>query len=357
MERHPLVAMMQHEYTRKEHEKLRKEAKKPDFELPETPTLENPDFIVNKGYVYSLSGKVQMGAVGFDTFGMGSGHQSARSLWDSDQEEVYNYEGYERINTQVMVWNNLDFKEPVAILANSLYQVFKTHIGRSFDDSDFEQVVPLVDKILQSFFKKEKDKDYEHINTKAVQSLFENLAKTTSFWSDCELVVKFVTNSDYPYTRYTATNSDYNDLIQDIHYTEDSEERLTGLYFHTGMDVRCGFSSPVFGVQSDDRIEPVGFSLYYPLEEEFGKDYEHMDLTGFLRQHGEQCPYEDQGSGVTYWLRENGWIEIILKQEDKIGDKNYSYYTNREVVLTKKTIEFINKHNPRQKKLDEFLEK
>ncbi|MCK5139592.1 MAG: hypothetical protein KAQ85_07115 [Thermodesulfovibrionia bacterium] len=354
MVRHPLVAFMQHVYTRKKHVELRKKAKKIEVKLPDIPTVENPDFIVNEDYVHSLAGTVQMGAAGFDTFGMGSGHQTARSLWDARSHEIsYNYEGDERINTAAMVWSNLNFKTDKAILANSLFQVFVTHIDRSFYEPDFEAILPLIEKILESFFKNEKDKDYEHINTDSVKSLFKNLAETKSYYRDCELMVEFITNSDYSYTRYTANNED-NDLIQDIHYTEDGNEYLTGLYFHTGCDVRCGFSSPIFGTQSDDRLQRTASGLYYRLEEKFGKDYEHQDLAGFLQNNGVKVPYSDQGSMLTYFLREKGWIEIVLNEEDRIGERN-RYYTDREVVLTQKAIEFINKHNPRQQELDQFF--
>jgi len=359
MEQHPIVSLMQNAYTKSEHEKLRKEAKKIEFKLPDSPTLEKPDYIVNEDLVHSLAGTVQMGAVGFDTFGMGSGHQTARSLWDvKGQEEIYNYDGDERLNTAAVVWNNLDFGNPRAVLANSLYQVFAEHIGRSFDEDEFDEILPLIRKILRSFWKVEKDHiEYSHINTKNVKKLFEKLTETSSFWADCELMVKFISNTKYAGTVYTYS-TEFNDLTQDVHYTMDEGREFAGLYFHTGCDARCGFSSPVFGTLTDEWIETTSMGFYHQLEEEFGKDYEHMDLLSFLRSNSDslpdcdgRIPYEDEGSGTTYWLRENGWITIELNEQDKVGN----YYTDREVKLTEKAIIFIKVHNPRQKKLDEFV--
>ena len=358
MAQNPLITLMQHAYTKAEHEKLRKEAKKIEFKIPEKPTLENPDFIVNEDYIHSLAGTIQMGAVGFETFGMGSGYKNARSLWDAkDYEVVYNYEGDERLNTAAVVWNNMDFNNPKSILANSLYQVFLEYVGRSFDEKEFDKITPLIEKILESYYKSEDiDPEVSHINIDSVKELFGKLTETSSYWADCKLMVEFITESDDIATIYTFGSS-YNDLTQDIHYSFDYNTDFCGLYFHTGCDARCGFSSPVFGFLVEGRIEESAMCLYHRLDY-LGDDYKNVELVELIRKNYDptekegRIPYEDEGSSLTYWLRENGWIEIILKEKDKVG----KYYIDREIKLTQKALDFIAKYNPRQKKLDEFLE-
>jgi len=359
MGQNPIVSLMQRGYTEQAHVKLRKEAKKIEFQMPEPQTLEKPDFIPTNDYVHSLAGTLQMGAVGFDTYGMGSGHRTARSLNEGRVRDIYNYDGDERINTAVMVCEEMDFTDSLAILANSLYEAFMNHIGRDFSDEDWESTIPLVEKIIESFFKtKRYDREYKHINLEAIKGLYIDLSKTTSFWDDCERLVEFI-STERAYTRYTANECDYNDLVQDVHYTLDNDGSLCGLYFHTGCDVRCGFSKPVFGILTEGYIDTNASSLYFDLGDVFGKDYEWKNFPTFLEENDVDVPREYTGSCVSYWLRENGWITITLDETERIGekdDKYGNYYADREIKLTQKAIDFIKRHNPRQKKLDEFVQ-
>lgn len=350
MVRNPLVSLMQHFYTKVAHDELRKSSKKIEFVLPEPQTMENPDYIPTEDLVHSLAGTVQMGAVGFDTFAYGSGSKTARGLYDAKgQTEVYNYDGHARISAAVLVWEELDFNDSLATLANSLYEAYTNQLSRDFDEVEWLSAVPLIEKIIESFFKvKRYDFEYKHITLEGIRGMFNELNKTSSYYRDCEILIEFITKNR-AYTGYTA-NSDFNDLTQDIHHTRDDETNLCGIYFHTGCDIRCGFSSPVFGILSEGYLDVSAMSVWIELDE-FGKDYQGKSLNEFLRENGEDAPSDGQGSYDTYELVENGWITIELNENDKVGN----YYTDREIVLTEKAKEFIKRHNPRQKKLDQYL--
>ncbi len=367
---------MQSIFTKEQHNKLREEAEVIEFKIPERPTLENPIFRVNEDYVHSLAGTIQMGAIGFDTFGMGSGHNTARGLWEAkNQLTVYFDEGQEYINSAAAVWEALDFKDPRAVIANSLYQIFIEYVGHGrseyspFNEEGFNEVLPIIRKVLRYFFKNVDDKqEYYHISTKTIKELFQKLTGTSSYYADCELVVEFITNGSSR-TMYTA-NVD-RDLTQDLHITvgENIEDNdLAGIYFHTGCDIRCGFSSPVFGV-GYEYLTIEGFfdlmfptvrytSFYYPLEPEFGKSYRDEQLPEFFTEKcdykaedGKFLPDEDDGNTLIWVLKEEGLIEIEVS--NRLGSSNF--YLDREIKLTEKAIKIIRDNNPNPTKLQKVI--
>jgi len=314
-----------------------------DFKIPDSPIPKNPQFIPNEDYIHYLSGSIASGAIGFETFGLGSAGNNSRNLYERGKNHLFLYskEGYKYINTPVMIWEILDFTHPLAILANSLYQIYQNQL-------DFR---PHTSKTIKALFKSLEGKIDMEINIDLIFKLFDELDKVTSYYKQCELILKFITGNN-PSSNYTYNIE--NDLTQNYHLSmvdidESEENSLVGVYFHTGCDVRCGFSSPVFGVVIDSGYNyENNVNIYFPVCEgdyipvnEIVDSKNCQEITEFLREHGfsPDVPlYCDSDWEIIDFYKNHGLFEV--KVSNPLTDKE-NYFGERELIPTEKLLNFL----------------
>jgi hypothetical protein len=365
-----LVKFMQSAYTKVEHDKVKEAAEPVELKLPEPLSETNPIFEPNLDYIHSLAGSPNVGVVGFETFGMGYGHQAGRRIATSEeakeQDVIYDDEGNPYVNAAVEVYNSLYMDTQESKIANTIFKIWSDHYNGNGYGSYVDRLVRWIhgddyDPELHGAID-EVTEDEEHFSFNQISKLIEEIEETSSYWAVCELIVKYVTENDYTSTNYTANNGD-NMITQDVHYTIGTDScPLAGVYFHTGGDIRCGFSAPVFGelgdLYIDDRPRANDFEVEGPDGEKIGWLSELLwkfDKKGLLGEvkgvYRNRVPYDDEAYEFNQFLTINDLYEV--EPYNQIG--NSRYHLDVEFTPTEKMLKIIRKYTNPSKDLNKII--